>query len=797
MKFCVPLIIGIIAGWLWNVPFQLTGLFFVLFVVLYVVVGFTRFFGSNVASYLPYVIIFCFGIIKITIDHRLLPDDNIAKYVKPNTHIQLKGKVTDLPVVRQQLVRWVVEAESVVIYNKSYPASGGVYTTVKKDLIDKALLDSLTYGRAVTLHGELVAAGSARNPGEFDFRRYLHLNNIYARLYVDRFDQTALGLKEENTFLGTFVHPVRRSIAQRIDALIKGDEAKFLKGLIIGERSEIPLEVKTAFINSGVMHILAVSGLHVLIVVAMLLIIFQLLRIPEFSRTLLTIVLLIYYIFLTGAAASVVRSVIMAIIFLGAKLFEQKHDVYNTLACSAIVILLIDARQLFQPGFQLSFAAVFSLVYLFPKINAINNFLPQRVRENRAISLIIASLAVSIAAGIGTIPFTSYYFGKISLVSIVANVVIVPLSNVILALGMLSVALSYFWFWCASMYAEVTSILTWCILQSVEWFGSLPFAYIDTRFTFQSSMMFYLTLGVLVNLWNKRYDTLSIIVALITANLILYYYLIAGPSTPTLKVTFLDVGQGDAIYVEFPDGKNALIDAGPKTMNIDAGARFIAPYLKFRGVNNIHAIIVSHPHSDHLGGMPTLLRSFNVDTVYDAGSFSSSALQEEYLHLINSLNVHRRILSSGMTINIDDNIRLYMLHPLGQLVSASNYRTSNLNNESLVIKIIYGQTSVLLMGDAEHEAEKQIEMTFGAFLNANILKAGHHGSITSSTFSFLENVQPNDIVISVGAKNKFHHPSPVVLERYRKLDGRYYRTDEEGAIIFESDGSRWRRIDWR
>ncbi len=264
-----------------------------------------------------------------------------------------------------------------------------------------------------------------------------------------------------------------------------------------------------------------------------------------------------------------------------------------------------------------------------------------------------------------------------------------------------------------------------------------------------------------------------------------------------MRVTFLDVGQGDAVVIGFPDGKTLLIDAGPKTYSSDAGSRFIAPFLSYSGIRHINGIVLTHPHSDHLGGIPHLLRHFRVDQVMDAGSESGSSLTAEYLHCIDSLRIPRKVLRAGTVIDGFSDARLFVLHPTGQFLDRGSGGKANFNNQSVVIKLCYGKTSMLLPGDIEQDAEERLVRSYGSFLSADILKLGHHGGSTSSAPLFSSTVHPGEAVISVGANNKFGHPSPSVLHTFARANCLCARTDESGAIIFESDGTQWRRVDWR
>ncbi len=795
MKFCLPFAIGIAIGWNCHVNRLLSFWMIVGLTLSGLIIPIILRRASH-SALLFFVLLLFLGIAKITIDTQFKAESDVSGFVNPDRGYGVVGTICDLPGTGHGMVKFGIVAEKILLRDTAIDVSGELQVSIPCDKIHTHVLDSMSFGSHVRIFGLVADPPGRRNPGDFDMKNYFTLNGISARMLADSLDCPNGIAGKEAGFLTSYVYPVRHAASLALDSLIGGAEGNFLKGLLLGERADIPLEVKNEFINAGVMHILAVSGLHVAIVAMILIILFQILRVPEKIGFILTIVALCYYNFLTGSTASVTRSVVMASVHLGGKLLDRKSDIYNSLAVSAILILLVDAKQLFQAGFQLSYAAVLSLVYLYPKVHFLGRLIPQKVRDKTVSKWVVAALSVSLAAGLGTLPFTAYYFGKISVISFIANLIAVPLSNVILAVGMLTLAVWFIVPWLGFIYAQSTLVLTTVFLRLVAAFGNFSLAYIPARFTITSSLLFYVVMTLLFGLENSRLRKYSL-VALLFIGMIAIWYPFAFGSGQTLSVTMIDVGEGDSFFLEFPDGKNLLIDCGPKTTLTDAGVRFLQPFLKWKGINHVDGVLLTHPHSDHIGGLPSLLRSITIGNVYDGGGEQQSGIDSEYHRLIDSLHVPLHRMRCGMKFGTGEDCRGYILWPDSDCLQKMERISPNPNNRSVVLKIVYGETSVLFTGDAEAAVERQLTHRYGEFLQSDILKISHHGSITSSSAEFVSVVSPSVALISVGFRNKFHHPSAIVLRRLDERGCRYHRSDEGGAVIMASDGKMWKAVEWK
>jgi competence protein ComEC len=724
-------------------------------------------------------------------DHR-----HIIHYLNSADSLTVYCKVIDEPRVNEGRTKLLV---SVISLNNEYDSievEGKAYVSIIADKRKKENPKDIQYGSFLSFKGILQSPSDERNPGEFSYRQYLALNNIYASASVFGYSNVSVGSdRDANFFFEHIIFPSKNFVVKTIRTVMKGDEANFLIGLLLGDRTDLSEKIKSAFMNTGTIHVLAVSGSHVVLVAEIIFIVVGLLRFSRTPKILIAIVVLIYYMFLTGSTPSVVRATLMIIIFYLGKLFQERTDVYNVLGLSAIIILLLEPKQLFDVGFQLSFSAVFSIVYFYPKLNALIPKIPEPLEEFKIITWVWQLFAVSLAAQIGTLPFTAFYFEKISIVSLFANLIVVPLVGLIVTIGLGGALLGILSMWIASSFSEVNDLLAVFTLNFVKWAEQVPYAIVNTAtFGLKETIIYSLLIGFIFNVGNKPLQKKIIFASFIIVNVLLFSSLNQS-SENNLRITFLDVGQGDGAVIQFPTGEVIIVDAGPRTNEFDAGEKTVAPFLRRNGISTIDAIITTHPHADHLGGVPYLMQNFSVKKVIDAGQLMQSKLFFEY----NALNrKENHLIEKAGMIFPTENARLYFLHPSKQFIdidSSNGY--SDLNESSLVFKLQYGNTSFLFSGDAEIEAEEHIAGIYHDFLDSDVLKAGHHGSSTSSSEYFIKAVQPQEVVVSVAKFNKFRHPSKRVIERFHTFGANVYRTDVEGAVIIESDGNHIRKMGWR
>lgn len=743
------------------------------------------------------------GALKLVVDREAHPVLAEEAFLSPHTVI---GTVTGEPRVETQRggtanrLRFVLDGGRILGSDASGDLQTGLVVTLRRTRADTATPE-LKYGTVVALRGTLSRPPAERNPGEFSARQFYDANGISLFMRVDGFSNVVvLDSSGGNRFMRDGVLPVRRYIVGQIDRTIGGEEGEFLKGLLLGEKAGLTSRTREAFINAGVAHVLAVSGSNVAVVGGVLLGVFGFLRMPKLMRIFLTTTGLVFYMLLTGGQPPVVRATIMALVFLYAGLFQRKSNAYNTLGIAVLIILGIDARQVFDVGFQLSFVAVLAMIHLYPRMDAWITRIPEAVVGRLGVVWALRVCAVSLAATLGTLPLTAIHFGRVSVIGIAANMVVIPAVGCSVVLGILSAVVGTFSLWLAETYATVNHIVLFLTLELTRFSGELPVAYVDTlRFRPIDSVPFYAGLVVAANITSARVARMGFLIFLTALNVAVWTPEGYAAPSKLMRVSFIDVGQGDAVVVEFPDGKTMLVDAGPRSPTFDAGERVVVPFLKRRGIATIDLLVATHAHNDHIGGMPAVLRAFNVRTMLEPGQPTGaqiySELRREIAREEGCVSVSAR---AGSVIEMFDNARVYTLYPTPTFVDTTiTGRHPNLNNTSVVLKVCVGNVSLLLTGDAEEEAEEEMAFVYGDFLSSTMLKVGHHGSATSTTPEFLHAVEPARAVISVGRNNKFRHPSPNVVERLREHGTDISRTDEEGAVIFETDGLTLSRIEWR
>jgi len=770
LRTLFPYVIGILLASYLDLHFLLS---FVLTIILLISAIF--FFcqkRSKTVNFLLILAIFSLGVFRY---HFAVKPIIPVTLFEQNVHF--KGHVTYHP-----------ESQELLVHGKIEPLVGKNYPKIKGNFLVKTREHpNLHYGDIIEFNGVLRKPPGKRNPGGFDYRAYLLRKGIQAIIYP--WQSAKLSPKAYNGhFAIVLLDKIREKVEQVIDKCVF-KHSDIVKAIILGKRQLLPDTLTEKFKRSGVFHILAVSGLHVGLIATACFAFLSLFRIPQKFVCSITICLVIIYAGIVGFRPSVIRAALIIVLYLFARIIDRDSDILNLLAISALVILLINPTMLWDVGFQLTFIVTASIVYLLPKWELVFHQKSNLWKFYHSLTgkFILVPILVTLSAQIASQPLIAHYFNRIYISSFLSNLPVALLTWYITSVSFATIIGGLIWQPIGQLFGYATFPAIELLLKAINFFSNIPFAEIKVNTPKFVFFVLYISIFfAVINwrwLWCEKRKTIAIACIII---LICITYWTFQPSKKLLQVTFLDVGQGDSIFVHLPDGRNLLFDGGMKTSNYDAGEMVLEPFLRYYGTGKIDAVILTHPHNDHAGGLFHILENFKVDHFVARDRVNQKDLIYEKLCEIAEEN-RIELIDNTKRLSMDSDIIQIEFMP--ELKISSNEPESDANNNSIVLKICYGKMIFLFTGDIEAEAEQKL-INLGIDLNADVLKAPHHGSITSSTERFVRTVNPKYVIFNVGVRNRFGFPSPIVTNRYRKLGAEIFRTDRDGAITFYTDGKR-------
>jgi competence protein ComEC len=726
------------------------------------------------------------GMLRLHLAARLVPLDHVCNR-DPARIEWIQGMIQEAHISRLRHDRYLLKVGRI-------REAGRILESCGKILFQPA--DSgrrYRYGQEVRIHGRPERPPARRNPGQFDYRAYLADQDIHLLYRYDRIDSIQnLGEGKKNQFIYQAIEPLRDYCASRFDRYLDPATAGLLNALITGEKQDLEQEIVNRFKQLGVIHVLAISGLHVGYIILFVFTLFSVLRLPRKFKILGLGCVLILYVILVRFISPVLRAALMSFLVLAGEVTERKISIYNIMAGAALLILIWEPRELFQAGFQFSFLGVISLVYGHDKMERIlplQRILKQIVPHGRFSGYFLRwvwkPLQVSLAAVLINLPLTMYYYGAIPTYAVLANLIVIPLVGLIVLLGIFLLIAAGLNNWLATGIGGGINLINGILDRIIQGLSSLPCGYIDVPFpAFWLVVVWTMAAFFLLNITDKLCRKLVLLI--LCVQLGYWFYAVGRPNGP-LRVAFLDVGQGDAACLVFPNRTTMLIDAGDATETRDNGLLTVLPFLKTVATAEglrLRYVVASHPHDDHIAGLCGLLEKIEADTLVTGYYQYSSPVYKRLLSTCRERNVFVRRVKKGEYLYPDPTCRVYILHPDDRYTSMTQQDGATCNNNSLVLKIQYGRNGILLMGDLQVNAEEGI-LSYADFLECEILKVAHHGAANATSLNLLDHVQPLWAVIPVAARNKFNHPSPHTLLRLQERMIPFSQTSREGAIIFE------------
>ena len=762
------------------------------------------------ATFIPFcVLFFMLGVVRYqAVDN--LPINDISNFAGGD--LRVTGIIREQPRIRLNAddtysVLYTVDVESVTKSQEELAVTGGLNINARyksQNAIPTALI-----GYKISAYGTIRKPLNYNNPGQLDIVTMLKSNGITASLSAGR-----VGVEIEyvegslwTKFLRTMA-AVREHYKESMRQVMSNEDAAAIFAMLFGGYEGLKPELTESFVTTGIVHILSVSGSHMSLLAATVALLFKFIKLPRgkkkknvrnLIRTLkavLGILIILSYAMLSGLIAPVMRSANMGILIFLATTFDIEVGSRRLLTLIGLFMLIDNPLLLFHISFQLSFSATAGLLYLMPIIKM---FLSKKrifeIKGNpyefKLPKFLAVSLSVTLAAQIFSQPIVAWYFNQLSISSLLANLIVIPILEIIIIFGLFAGIVGLIVPPLAKVVFLIDSLMFGIAYELNKLIASLPMSnvYFPT-INFAWSAIYYVVLLFVIQKRKVRESILiwcrvnikivqgvcAVIVLVIAFNIGVKF---TKPSE--MQVHFIDVHQGDSALVITPHGHAMMFDTGGIREHIfDIGGRVDVPYLHHYGITKLDYIFLTHAHEDHAAGAGSIVKMLEVDNIITANESKSDyaasmAISEESPKLNNL-----RSADEGEIYNIDGvKIEVLFAPKIAGVVTG--------NEVSNVYKVTFGNASFLFTGDLVKENE-DIILREKKDVKSTVLKVGHHGSKTSSSKEFIEAVQPRYAVFCVGANNTFGHPRPEVLKLVEESGSKIYRTDRDGAVVFTTDG---------
>lgn len=831
----LPFLLAFIAGLLGNVAKFFIAPYLACIVTLILAIFFLNRSTENISHNRTAILVLLFAFGLLYPEKNSLPLDNLVHQVEEGKITSVEGRLYSPPQVLEDRTFYLLEVESIETKTGTKKVSGRARIAVYKphDLLQAG--DKIRFAKV-----RLKIPRNFKNPGRFDYRSYLKSKDIHVIGNISN-PETIIRLEQFDLPFSYIVpQQLRKRMLISLSQLFPGDEGKLLQAMVFGIKDSLSPEIKEAYIATGLAHLTAVSGLHIGFVASAFyflfspLVFYLLYRFkPDSARAghsgkwaaFLCLIPVLLYMVVVGAKVSSLRAGIMISAFLIAIIINRHNSLFNAFLSAALFILLWKPESLIDPGFQLSFLAVAGILWVIHLLSEMGDdplsqlgdppwhqkllgkelhSLESGSIKSRLKKIFIGSALISFTVTLATLPVLIFNFNRISLVGAFLNLLLVPLAALLIpgvllvtCIGVVSQSL-------ALLPAIPFLYLTKLFLIIPQLVAEFPWAsiYLATPPSIWIAFYFAVLLSAGYALLHKARhkeitSTFKISWGVATA---ITLAMLIWPRTfhippEELTVSILDIGQGESIFIEFPNGKTLIMDGGGFYKNsLDVGKVVIAPFLWNRGIDHIDYMVATHSDNDHIRGLDSVLDLFPVKTFLTFGDNITGFRMKRLYARAKEKKVQLISLKKDQAFKIGES-QLIPLHPDPNESLEENTRgdenTRRVNNDlSLVLRFNYQSFSMLFTGDIGNKTEEKLIKSYPD-LKVDILKGPHHGSRFSNSESFIEATRPDAVVFSSGYLNRMNHPHPKTLSRYKNSGVKTYRTDLNGAVQIVSNGKKY------
>ncbi len=719
---------------------------------------------------------------------------DLSQYIDAKEKVIIEGTVLTPPRISEDIKRFELRLEKIIFNQRVILLNEKILTTVYN------VSPTFQVGERIRFPARMRSFKNFNNPGGYDYEAAMKNRGLLLNASIsDGRYIVPMGRGNPGFLIGT-LESLRRPVRDFLANNLSHQNQAIYRALLLGEREAIDNHLREPFNISGLGHMLAVSGLHIGLIAWLSFYLFRWLLSLSYALTLktdirkiaafFTCLSVFAYTCLAGFQVSALRAMIMVIVYLISILIEREKEIWSTLALAAMIILAIDPRALTGISFQLTFLAVTGIIWLTPLFqNLIPNPFPQSGHKRvlyTGYNYITGIIAASVSAFIFLLPVILFYFQRISFVTIPANLMTVPILGFwVLPLGLLSSLFIPFSHSIAGFIIDMGSLGLDFMMAIIRFWAGLKYAsiWMVTPNLFEI-ILFYCLIFFIIYIRKCRWAKIGLAVLLLITLADASYWIYMTRFDSNMKVTFLDVGQGNAALIMFPGKERMLIDGGGfRTGTFDTGESIVMPFLLRSKILRVDYIVLTHPHPDHMNGLVFIASSFHPKEFWYNGDIVSDSKFEELKGVIESANIKSFVpddLSKGRNIS---GVEITLLHPVGKRAEKTfGSDGRSLNNNSIVLKFVYHGKTMLFTGDIEQQAEEIIVREHGDELKSDILLVPHHGSRYSCTLPFLQMVRPQVCVISSRSDNVFGFPHAQTMERLEGIGATVMRIDRVGAV---------------
>lgn len=727
----------------------------------------------NIKHFTVFSFVFILGIVNSSLNFKY--DDNLTSFADKDVNVL--AKVISIPSNNvQNRTKFYAKVSYISDGNFEINDVNAKTLITINDTNEK--LKTIKIGDNLNLKGRLKVPAPSQNPSQFDYAKYLQFKKTFSLIYVNEDWRISSGATDLKGRILSKLNDKRNSIISVHAKNIKTPMLEILGGIVFGDDAVNPdEETKASFINSGIFHILAASGMNVTLIFGIWFFFAKNLRFNYKFSIIAGIMLIVFYTFMTGFGPPIIRASLMLTLILIGKLIDRSSSTVSLLFLVAFLMLIVNPLMLFDIGFQLSFIVTFALILTSPLL--VFNI------KNKYIKYILGACCIPVIAQIYAAPLQIYYFNTFTMYSVFANISIIPVLSIVSFLGFTSSILAII----PAISHPVCKIADFIlnplliyIVKTAQFFANLPNAvkFVPKPQLYQ--VILYFTVIIFFTLMLKfKIKSKKFIISLCIILLIFLVSFIKIPDKQS-EIIYFSVGNADSALIKSPNNKYFMIDTG-KTgyLNSPSQAQYIMiKYMKDKGIKHLNSLILSHFDSDHAGGSIDILNEFKVDNLYLIDSYENTDLSANIIKYIKDNNINSVIIKENETIYDKGGFKVSLIKPKGE-----NIKTEN--QKSLITHISYKNQNFLFMGDGDVNSYEVMPERYKK--NISIIKSGHHGAKDTINDEMAKNT---DIFVISTGPNIYNHPNVQTINKIEENNKKYIRTDYYNAVKVRTDGNKYK-----